>query len=661
VTLNLTISNQINTSQSAQICSGSSYILPDGSSVSSEGIYPITLQTSSGCDSVITTTVTFVDQINTSQSAQICSGSSYVLPDGSSVSFEGIYPITLQTSSGCDSIVTTSITIILIPSINQNAQICAGLFFSLPDGSIVNISDTYVTTIASVQGCDSTITTVLTVIDAPTFTQQINICEGGFLKLPDGTVVSSSGTYESTIQTDNGCDSLLITNLFVQPQINDTINVTICQDDSYILPNGNSVNTAGEYIFNEIGITGCDSIVHYILEIQLEPSISVSSDTSICYGQTLTLSAIGANQYTWIPSDASQTLSGNSIIIQPDSTVQYIINATLGSCSITDSVLVTVNPSPNITISPNQITICQGDSIQLLASGSNSFNWTPNSFITCDTCANPIAFPDSTQSYIVTGNIGNCADTAAVSIQVIEPIVVTISGDTSLCFGDSLTLIASGGQSYIWSTNDSTSQITISPTQTGIITVIANSGFCTDTSSFNYNVWPSPFISAGDDTTIHFGGSAQINALTLNQVYWSPSNGLSCSDCPNPIARPLVPTTYCAFVTNSFGCQASDCVKINVDTICPNLFIPNVFSPAAGGNSENDCFKLFGADCIKSMELTIFNRWGEKVFISTNINDCWDGTFKGKDVNTGVFIYYLNAKLIDGEELNKQGNVTLLR
>ena len=102
-------------------------------------------------------------------------------------------------------------------------------------------------------------------------------------------------------------------------------------------------------------------------------------------------------------------------------------------------------------------------------------------------------------------------------------------------------------------------------------------------------------------------------------------------------------------------------MKIDIDTICSDLFIPNVFSPVAGGHESNDCFRLYGADCITSMELVIYNRWGEKVFESKNKNECWDGTFRGEELNTGVFIYYLSANTITGESISKQGNLTLLR
>src|SRR5690606_35172364 len=99
------------TSVDAQICNGQTFTLPDGSTVSVDGSYPVTLTNVNGCDSVVTTNVLVIDVINTSVNASICSGESFTLPDGNSVSAQGDYPVTLLSSGGCDSIVTTRLTV----------------------------------------------------------------------------------------------------------------------------------------------------------------------------------------------------------------------------------------------------------------------------------------------------------------------------------------------------------------------------------------------------------------------------------------------------------------------------------------------------------------------------------------------------------------------
>jgi gliding motility-associated-like protein len=107
--------------------------------------------------------------------------------------------------------------------------------------------------------------------------------------------------------------------------------------------------------------------------------------------------------------------------------------------------------------------------------------------------------------------------------------------------------------------------------------------------------------------------------------------------------------------------MAYDCVTITVDTLCADLFIPNVFAPDAGGHDSNNCFRIYGGDCITDMNLKIFTRWGELVFESQRTGDCWDGTHKDKELNPGVYIYQFDAGIITGERISKQGNVTLIK
>jgi gliding motility-associated-like protein len=237
----------------------------------------------------------------------------------------------------------------------------------------------------------------------------------------------------------------------------------------------------------------------------------------------------------------------------------------------------------------------------------------------------------------------------------------TITGDTAVCLGERITLTASGGTSYFWSTGDTSAVLNITPEMSLDVFVSVASGACFDTAAVNVIVNPLPYILVNEDTTINVGGSVQLEAQTLFGAIWDPTQFLSCYDCNDPIASPIVPTTYCATVVNGFGCVASDCITINIDTLCNEIFLPNVFNPAAGGHTANDCFRIFGADCITQLSLTIYNRWGEKVYESSDKNACWDGTFRGQDQNTGVFIYYLNARTVYGETINRQGNVTLLR
>ena len=117
-------------------------------------------------------------------------------------------------------------------------------------------------------------------------------------------------------------------------------------------------------------------------------------------------------------------------------------------------------------------------------------------------------------------------------------------------------------------------------------------------------------------------------------------------------------TTYCAIVTNAYGCVDTACVDITVDQNCGSIFVPNAFSPNSIGENEMEC--VYGR-CIVSMTFVIYDRWGEKVFETENPDICWDGTFRGKPMNSGVYVYILEATLLTGESVSQKGNISLFR
>ena len=606
--LNLTVNQANQDTLNVSICSGSSFSF-NGNTYTTSGTYLATLQNISGCDSTATLVLNVTNVLNSTVNESICSNSNYTLPDGTVVNSSGSYPITLNSSSGCDSIVTTILEVIPPINIDVNVSICLGAIYKLPDGTIANTSGNYPITFQTNSGCDSIITTYLTVIEPVLFTQDVSICEGDTFKLPDGSSVTTANFYITILSAASGCDSIVTTNLNVQNAI----------------------------------------------------ELITSGDTSICAGQSVILSASGASTINWQASSGLLSNTGNTVTAMPNDSVMVYITATEGVCSASDSLFITLLPRPEIFIQALGNIICLGDSIELSANGAETYVWSSLSNLNCDTCQTIFATPSDTSIITLSGLVGTCWDTTAFTIYPILPIVAQITGDTAICEGQSLTLVASGGLEYQWNTGDSTSTIVLNPTASMEVSVIVNTGLCYDTTSFDFDVNPIPFVYTGIDTTIILGSTAQIQASSSNQIMWEFNATLSCDDCLYPIASPLGTTTYCATTVNEFGCYLTDCILITVDTLCKDLFIPNVFAPIEGGHAENDCFKMYGTNCIGTMTLSIYNRWGEKVFVSTSIDDCWDGTFNGKALNTGVYIYYLTAELITGETLNKQGNLTLLR
>lgn len=416
-----------------------------------------------------------------------------------------------------------------------------------------------------------------------------------------------------------------------------------------------SYDSVGVYNINLIvdeGLPTQDDICKQIVVVA-SPTIAVSSSSTICSGESVLLTASGANNYTWSPSTGLSATTGSSVFANPTQTTTYTVIGISSGCSDTANVIITVNPSPIVTITPSSTSICSGDSAILTATGGTGYLWsngdgTPSINVT----------PSSTTTYTVTVSDGTCSSTDDITVIVNLIPIDSITGDTLVCVGTPVTLTASAGLSYNWSTTDTTQSITVIPANGTTYNVTVSNAGCSTTSSITINTTLPPTANAGNDTTINIGGSAQLLGNGGIHFSWSPSSTLSCSNCANPVAGPISTTTYILLVTDTDGCTDYDTVTVFVDSECGEVFVPNAFSPNKDGQNKLEC--VYG-NCIQSMEFAIYDRWGENVFYTTDPKECWDGTYKGKLLNTVVFVYYLKTILYNGTEINKKGNINLFR
>lgn len=239
--------------------------------------------------------------------------------------------------------------------------------------------------------------------------------------------------------------------------------------------------------------------------------------------------------------------------------------------------------------------------------------------------------------------------------------VASVFGDTVVCANSPAQLYAAGGESYTWSTGQTGSAISVEPLETTVYQLVVLTGICYDTTYITVEAIPLPDVNTNSDTTITLGGQVQLIATGGEEYSWSPATDLSCSTCFNPIAIPSETIVYCVEAISDRGCADTACVKIEVTDECETFFIPNAFAPERGGHEMNDCFRPFGEECFASMRMRVFDRWGELVFESDSFEDCWDGNYQGKKVNSGVFVYYFEGVLINGEPFYRKGNVTVIR
>ncbi len=176
-------------------------------------------------------------------------------------------------------------------------------------------------------------------------------------------------------------------------------------------------------------------------------------------------------------------------------------------------------------------------------------------------------------------------------------------------------------------------------------------------------------VDAGEDQNIALGKSAILSGRVsdpLASLRWSPPETLSCIECPNPQASPLMPTTYTLQAITPDGCIALDSVTVAISGDRP-VFFPNAFSP--NGDGRNDFFGPYGGEGILQVRsLRIFDRWGNLLY-QQELADLpvfqngggWDGRVEGREADTGVYVYLAEVEFIDGQVFQYAGDVLLIR
>lgn len=162
------------------------------------------------------------------------------------------------------------------------------------------------------------------------------------------------------------------------------------------------------------------------------------------------------------------------------------------------------------------------------------------------------------------------------------------------------------------------------------------------------------------DTTIRFGMSVDLTGSGAVRYDWSPNYMITNLTGPKTTVSPHQSTQYILTGYNSKGCASNDTINVFVIDDCGEMYIPNAFSPNNQDHPENETLKVYGF-CLETMTFQVFNRWGQKVFETTDQTVGWDGTFNGEPLNSGVFVYRLEAKDFKGKGFSLKGNVTLVR
>lgn len=262
-----------------------------------------------------------------------------------------------------------------------------------------------------------------------------------------------------------------------------------------------------------------------------------------------------------------------------------------------------------------------------------------------------------------------CTDTATTSIEVWAVPQVTIHKDTIICYGDELAIYATGGTSYNWTPNSAISDVnsatpSVSPTENTMYTVMVyNDHLCEGTDSVYITVMQEPNITLTPEIDSIMIGDSVYSLLVADQenltYLWTPQSHISCYDCPMPVFYPEEDTRYNLTVEDSMKCFRHNYF---IDIIVReeySLDVPMAFTPL--GNDGNKVVYVKGFGIKNLLQFRIFNRWGEEVFYTDDINQGWDGYYKGQLQNIDNYSYYVEAEMYDGSVRTKKGYIMLIR
>ena len=263
---------------------------------------------------------------------------------------------------------------------------------------------------------------------------------------------------------------------------------------------------------------------------------------------------------------------------------------------------------------------------------------------------------------VVESTIYGCMnDTMVAKVKVTGDLIVSIAGAKDICEGETVVLSAYGASTYLWNTGATDSQIVVQPVTTTTYSVVGYLGALSDTAQTVVNVHPRPkanFTYSPDNPDVNQLISFYFTGQGDKIKWYFDSSGVGDTTLDAEHSFDSVGTkTVTLVVTNKTGCTDKITMKVFIQEKT-YIFVPTAFTP--NGDGLNDVFKVVSNDII-SLQMQVYNRWGEQIFVSNDQNQGWDGTFRGVPVEDGVYLYLIQAQTNDLRWHYLSGNVTLVR
>jgi len=519
------------------------------------------------------------------------------------------------------------------------------------------------------------------------------------ISIPNATI-SMSGIYSVTVTDDNGCSYSTPTNIVVNPIPTAvasntgpycegaTIQLLLATNGSNFawagpnsftsseqnptIPNANPIHAGTYTVTVTSNGVGCINTSSTTIILTTAPILTVSNNGPYCPGETIELFATtNATSFSWIGPNGFTSNEQNPVIpnanISMAGTYTVTVTSTGVGCSASASTNVAINPAPTADAS-NTGPYCEGETIELnLTTNGTSFSWIGPANFTSNLQNPSIPNSNTDMSGIYTVTVTdnyNCTNSASTQVFVYAyPIVNINATDNEICKGEQITLTAESNipnTTFLWNNGLNTQSILISPITNTIYYVTGSNEGCIDTSSIEIIVFDSPILNAystdescagGNDGTawfIAYGGTPPY------VVSWSNNSNIDT-------LLNLSPGMYIITLTDSNNCTDKDTAIVKpgvVDCYTPSIFVPNVFSP--NGDGINDYIEIKGIG-VKSINFTIYDRFGNEIFNTTDINLVWDGTYKGEPALVGDYTYVIKVIYHNGFKETISGHIYLVR
>lgn len=416
-----------------------------------------------------------------------------------------------------------------------------------------------------------------------------------------------------------------------------------------------------DYVFTP-STTECATNDTLTITINPTPTVTISPDQSICQGQQATINStvsIPGGTYDWQPVDSTTA----NLIYFPDSTMIFSLVYTLNGCPSLEA-FSTVTVNPNIPVfGGNDTLICIGDSVLLHAVGTPIIEWVAP-------VVDSVAFaPTQTATYTVYGTSDNgCVTVDYVTVIVIQTPIIDPGTPPIACIGQEVTLNATGagpGATYSWNFGVTNGVPFVANENKNYTVTGVDQYGCVGQATIAVTALPVPIADFTPSTSagyVPLQVTFTNNSSFANNYVWDFGNGLDTitTNYGNTFTNySIAPQDYVVYLVASNGYCTDTVSKIVKAFLPPEIFVPNVFSP--NNDESNDIFFVTSQN-LASLELLIFNRWGNLMATIDNPLGGWDGkTIGGNDATEGVYFYKYIATGQAGEEITGQGFLTLVR